>query len=102
MNFSAGATSGDDSPLDVSLNIGVMPDTAYNDAGGSAIALGYGADFGAGIAMSNDVSMNLNWGDKKTPVSFGGVSIGFGKGGDTSSLDFSGSFNQSVMIADMK
>lgn len=102
MIFSAGASSGDDSPLDVSLNIGIMPDTGYNDAGGSGISLGYSADFGEGIAMSNDISMNLNWDDKKTPVSFGGVSIGFGKGGDTSSLDFSGSFSQSIMIADMK
>ncbi len=102
MSFSAGANSGDDSPLDVSLNISIMPDTGYKDAGGSGISLGYGADFGEGIAMSNDISMNLNWDDKKTPVSFGGVSIGFGKGGDTSSLDFTGSFSQSVLIADMK
>ena len=102
MSFSAGATSGDNSPLDVSLNIGIMPDTAYNDAGGSGISLGYSADFGKGIAMSNDISMNLNWDNKKTPVSFGGVSLGFGKGENTSGLDFSGSFSQSVMIADMK
>lgn len=79
-----------------------MPDTAYNEADGSGISLGYGVDFGnSGIAVSNDVSLNLNWDDKKNPVSFGGVAIGFGAG-DTSSLDFTGSFSQSGMIADMK
>ena len=102
MSGSVGATTGGDSDLDVSLDIGIMPDTAYNEAGGSGISLGYGADFGSELAVSNDVSMNLNWGDKKNPVSFGGVAIGFGAGGDTSSLDFTGSFSQSGMIADMK
>jgi len=101
MTGSVGATSGGDSDIDVSLDVGIMPDTAYNGAGGSSISLGYGADFGSGLSVSNDISMNLNWGDKKTPVSFGGVSLGFGEGGDTSGLDFTGSFSQSVMIADM-
>jgi hypothetical protein len=102
MSGSVGATTGGDSDLDVSLNVGIMPDTAYNDAGGSGISLGYSADFESAVSVSSDISMNLNWGDKKTPVSFGGVSLGFGEGGDTSSLSFSGSFSQSVLIADMK